>query len=86
MAAYDLPKQTLEIVKKNAYIRGGRALSEPKFRTECPFFSREKWPEFRRKRDLHEPLLTAMAQALPFLIQTNPKDPSVLKTLWHLKP
>ena len=30
-------------------------------------FSRGKRPEFRRKRDLYEPLLTAMAQILPFL-------------------
>ena len=39
-----------------------------KFRTEFPYFSRQKRPEFRRKRDLYEPLLTAMAQVLPFLI------------------
>ena len=31
------------------------------------YFSREKRPEFRRKRDLYEPLQTAMAQVLPFL-------------------
>ena len=33
-----------------------------------PDFSREKRPELRRKRDSYEPLLTAMAQVLPFLI------------------
>ena len=38
-----------------------------KFRTEFPYFSWQKRPEFRRKRDLYEPLLTAMAQVLPFL-------------------
>ena len=43
-------------------------LREPKFRTEFPYFSREKRPEFGRKRDVYEPLLTAMAQVLPFLI------------------
>ena len=32
-----------------------------------PYFSSEKQPEFRRKRDLYEPLLTAMAQVLPSL-------------------
>ena len=42
-------------------------LREPKFGTEFPYFSREKRPGFRRKRDLYEPLLTAMAQVLPFL-------------------
>ena len=42
-------------------------LREPKFRTEFPYFSREKRSEFRRKRDLYEPLLTAMAQVLPAL-------------------
>ena len=31
-------------------------------------FLGKKWPEFRRKRDLCEPLLTAMAQVLPSLI------------------
>ena len=41
-------------------------LGKPKFRTEFPFFSREKWPKCRRKRDWYEPLLTAMAQVLPF--------------------
>ena len=41
--------------------------TQPRFRTELPYFSREKRPEFRRKRDLCEPLLTAMAQVLPFL-------------------
>ena len=40
-------------------------LSETKFRTEFPFVSLEKLPEFRRKRDLYEPLLAAMAQVLP---------------------
>ena len=44
-----------------------RVLSEPKFRTEFLLFSREKRPEFRRRRDLCEPLLTAMAQVLPSL-------------------
>ena len=34
------------------------------FRTEFPYFSREK-REFRRKRDSYEPPLTAMAQVLP---------------------
>ena len=43
-------------------------LREPEFRTEFLYFSREKRPKFRRKRDLYEPLLTAMAQVLPFLI------------------
>ena len=38
-----------------------------KFRTEFPYFSRQERPEFRRKRDLYKPLLTAMAQVLPFL-------------------
>ena len=42
-------------------------LREPKFRTEFPYFSREKWPEFRRKRDLYEPLSTAMAPVLASL-------------------
>ena len=41
-----------------------RKLSEQKSRSELSFFSREKWPKFRRKRDLYEPLLTAMAQVL----------------------
>ena len=45
-----------------------RILREPKFRTEFPYFSREQQPEFRRKRDLYEPLLTAMAQAIPSLV------------------
>ena len=31
-------------------------LREPKFRTEFPYFSRDKRPEFRRKRDLCDPL------------------------------
>ena len=31
--------------------------------------SKGKSPEFRRKRDLHEPLLTTMAQVLPFLMR-----------------
>ena len=31
------------------------------------FFEGKERPEFRRKRDLYEPLLTAMAQVLPFL-------------------
>ena len=44
-------------------------LSEPKFKTEFAFFSSEKRPEFRRKRGFHEPLLTAMAQALLFLTE-----------------
>ena len=38
-----------------------------KFETELRFVSREKEPEFRRKRDSQEPLLTAMAQVLPLL-------------------
>ena len=46
-------------------------LRELKFRTEFPYFSREKRPEFRRKRNLYEPLLTAMAQVLPFLKSTK---------------
>ena len=37
------------------------------FTTEFPFFSKEERPEFRRKRDFYEPLLTAMAQVLPSL-------------------
>ena len=32
-----------------------------------PIFSREKWPQFGRKRDFFEPLLTAMAQVLTLL-------------------
>ena len=40
---------------------------QPKFRTEFFLFARVKWPEFRRKRDLYEPLLTAMVQVLPGL-------------------
>ena len=40
---------------------------QPKFRTEFSLFARVKWPEFRRKRDLYEPLLTAMVQVLPGL-------------------
>ena len=47
-------------------------LREPKFRTEFPYFSREKRPEFRRKRDLCESLLTAMAQVLSSLILKFP--------------
>ena len=44
-------------------------------KTELNFpFSREKRPEFRRKRDLCEPLLTAMAQVLPFLIVRAPRN------------
>ena len=42
-------------------------LREPKFRNESPYFSRGRQPEFRRERDLYEPLQTAMAQVLPFL-------------------
>ena len=34
-----------------------------------------KWPEFRRKRDLYEPLLTAMARALP-----SPSHANLLKS------
>ena len=49
-------------------LEGFNLVSEPKFRTEFPFFAREKWPELRRKRDLYEPLLTTMAQVLPFPI------------------
>ena len=33
-------------------------------------FPRGKRPEFRRMRDLYEPLLTATAQVLPFLNQS----------------
>ena len=52
-----------------------------KFRSEFPCFSREKRPEFRRKRDLYEPLQTAMAPVLPFLITaTTPSGPD------HLDP
>ena len=43
---------------------------EPKYRIEFPYVSREEQPEFRsfrRERDFYEPLLTAMAQVLPFL-------------------
>ena len=39
-------------------------LSEPRFRTELPFFSGAKRPKFRRKSDFYEPL---MAQVLPLL-------------------
>ena len=50
-------------------------LREPKFRTEFRFFfleeNRSKRPEFGRKRDLYEPLLTAMAQVLPFPIEVG---------------
>ena len=34
-------------------------------------FSSEIWPEFRRKRDLYEPLLTAMAQVFSFPISCS---------------
>ena len=44
---------------------------EQKFRTEFPYFSGEKQPEFSRKRDLYEPLLTAMAQVLLLSILAN---------------
>ena len=43
-------------------------LRETMFRTEFPYSSRGNRPEFRIKRDLCKPLLTAMAQVLPFLI------------------
>ena len=36
-----------------------------------PIFLGEKRPEFRRKRNLYEPLLTAMAQVLPLLIKAS---------------
>ena len=42
-------------------------LNEPNLRTESHFLSRETWADLRSKRDLHKPLLTAVAQALPFL-------------------
>ena len=35
-------------------------LREPKFRTEFPYFSRDKRPEIGRKKDLYEPLLTPL--------------------------
>ena len=69
--------QTLSVKHQNEpSLRGERTwaiaiqtvLREPKFRTEFPYFSREKRSEFRRKRDFYEPLPTAMAQVLPFLI------------------
>ena len=41
--------------------------AKQKFRSEFAFFAREKWPEFRRKMDLYEPLLTAVAQVLASL-------------------
>ena len=59
--------------KENCQKWEGRALghsdvdrfTRTKVQNLIPLFSREKWPEFRRKRDLYEPLLTAMAQVFP---------------------
>ena len=48
--------------------------SAPKFRTEFPLFSRERRPEFGRKMDLHETLLTAMAQVLASLRNNQSKS------------
>ena len=48
------------------------ALSEPKFRTEFLFFYREKWPEVRRKRDLHEPPPNRYGRMSPSLICYSP--------------
>ena len=45
---------------------------------------REKQPEFRRKRDLHGPLLTAMAQVLPFLKQQD--KATRIKLLFGISP
>ena len=58
-----LSSKSLQIV-----IRGERTwaiairpfYANQKFRTEFPYFSRQKRPEFRRKRDLYESLLTAL--------------------------
>ena len=55
-------------LRNSLYLEG----KEQKFRSEFPFFAREKWPKFRRKRDLYEPLLTAMAQVLSSLIYNAP--------------
>ena len=43
-----------------------------------PTFTREKRPEFRRNRDLYEPLLTAMAQVLPFLMLTPTRGKQIV--------
>ena len=39
-----------------------------------PIFQRGRRPELRRKRDLYEPLPTAMVQVLAILIQNSTKD------------
>ena len=63
-------KQNLDV--KEFGLSDPQGLSEPKFRTEFPLFLGGKWPEFRRKRNLHEPLLTAMAPILPSLKNCPP--------------
>ena len=74
VTAYTLP---FKMITEQNFPLEGKELGPERFRlfypnqsSELNFidFSREKRPEFRRKRDLYETLLTAMDQCLPFLM------------------
>ena len=56
--------------ERNWAIAIWRFLSEPKFRTEFPSFLGKDAPNSEERGDLYEPLLTAMAQVLPSMIET----------------
>ena len=60
-------------------------LSESKFRTEFPLFSWEERPEFRSKRYLYEPLLTAMSQVLPSPIASQNFSLNLSELVFQIK-